>query len=51
MKLMKTQILSLLFVISILLPRVPLAKNLALKLDGSTAIEVPNNDSINPKKL
>ena len=26
------------------------AKNLALELDGKTAIEVPNSDSLNPKK-
>ncbi|MYC78439.1 hypothetical protein F4X10_21975 [Candidatus Poribacteria bacterium] len=25
------------------------AKNLALELDGATAIEVPNSDSLNPK--
>ena len=25
------------------------AKNLALELDGATAIEVPNSDSLNPQ--
>ena len=50
MKIMRIRILVWLFVISLIMPGILSAKNLALELDGSTAIEVPNSDSINPKK-
>ena len=36
-------------VISLVFPGTLWAKNLALELDGKTAIEVPNSDSLNPK--
>ena len=36
------------FVISLAMPGTLWAKNLALELDGATAIEVPNSDSLNP---
>ncbi|MDE0313771.1 MAG: hypothetical protein OXM61_02625 [Candidatus Poribacteria bacterium] len=36
-------------VIGLVMPNVLSAKNLALELDGATAIEVPNSDSLNPK--
>lgn len=50
MRLLNILILVYLFAIGLIIPGILLAKNLALKLDGSTAIEVSNNDSINPKK-
>ena len=36
-------------VIGLVVPGTLWAKNLALELDGKTAIEVPNSDSLNPK--
>ena len=36
-------------VIALVMPGTLWAKNLALELDGTTAIEVPNSDSLNPK--
>lgn len=36
-------------VISLVIPTTLWAQNLALELDGETAIEVPNSDSLNPK--
>lgn len=39
----------IMFVNCVVLPTVGWTQNLALELDGSTAIEVPNSDSINPK--
>ncbi len=44
------RILVTLFTLNLIIPSLLYAKNLALELDGSTAIEVPNSDSINPKK-
>ena len=39
-------------IISLVVPTATLwAQNLALELDGETAIEVPNSDSLNPKML
>ena len=37
-------------VMGLVIPGTLWAKNLALELDGETAIEVPNSDSLNPKK-
>ena len=50
MKILRIRILVWLFAISLIMPGILSAKNMALELDGSTAIEVPNSDSINPKK-
>ena len=36
-------------VIGLVIPSTLWAKNMALELDGKTAIEVPNSDSLNPK--
>ncbi len=36
-------------VVSLIIPSTLWAQNLALELDGETAIEVPNSDSLNPK--
>ena len=38
-----------LFAIGLVMPGTLGAQNLALELDGATAIEVPNSDSVNPK--
>ena len=38
----------MILVISLAMPGTLWAKNLALELDGATAIEVPNSDSLNP---
>lgn len=38
-----------LFAIGLVMPGMLWAKNLALELDGATAIEIPNSNSVNPK--
>ena len=35
--------------VGLVIPGTLWAKNMALELDGETAIEVPNSDSLNPK--
>lgn len=35
---------------SLIVPSGLIAKNMVLELDGNSAIEVPNSDSLNPKK-
>ena len=39
----------IILIIGLVIPGTLWAKNLALELDGKTAIEVPNSDSLNPK--
>ena len=50
MKILRIRNLVWLLAISLIMPGILWAKNMALELDGSTAIEVPNSDSLNPKK-
>ena len=50
MKILSIRILVWLFAISHIMPSILWAKNVALELDGSTAIKVRNSDSVNPKK-
>ena len=50
MKILRIRILIWLLAITLIMPGGLFAKNLALQLDGATAIEVPNSDSLNPKE-
>lgn len=42
-------LLFIILAIGLVMPKALCAKNMALELDGETAIEVPNSDSLNPK--
>lgn len=50
MRILNIRFLLWLIAICLTIHSISSAKNLALELDGSTAIEVPNSDSINPIK-